>query len=196
MTTPTPASDLNADTPVVFCDGSLVFNDLKNEDYIAHQTGLFILAPSGTGKTYFVNGQFVNNWIDGDYLWSICGADYTDETWNGNMEEVMEINARCDTITLQAKKAGLWVVGSSNLFLQPDAIVLPNWRTHQRYITARENIRYGDGATTVDLEAVKQHRSWIRRWRKYGVPCFESITEATKYCETLSITKNNIRSSL
>jgi len=183
-------------TPIIFQDGSMVFDNLINEGYRTHDTGLFILAPSGSGKTYFVNHQITNDWIDGDYLWSISGADFTDETWNGNMEEVMEINARCDIITLQAKKAGLWVIGSSNLFLQPDAIVLPNWQTHQGYIMTRENIRYGDGATTADLPAVKQHRRWIRRWRKHDVPCFKSIAEAIAYCETISKTKNIIRDTL
>lgn len=187
---------MDTSMPVIFQDGSMVFNDFIHKGYHTHHTGLFILAPSGTGKTYFVRSQNAKEWIDGDELWPLCGADPTDETWNGDMEEVMEINARCDVITLQAKKAGLWVVGSSSLFLQPDAIVLPDWDTHKRYITTRESLRYGDGATMADLDGVKRHRQWIRRWKKHGVPCFKSITEATVYCSKIPRTQNHIRSSV
>lgn len=39
------------DTPVIFSDGTEVYERLGRE-YIRHKRGLFILAPSGTGKTY------------------------------------------------------------------------------------------------------------------------------------------------
>lgn len=60
-------------TPVVFTDGSSVFNELQ-EQYITHKKGFFIYDPSGVGKSYFVRHQKENHWIDGDYLWEVCHA--------------------------------------------------------------------------------------------------------------------------
>ncbi len=116
----------SGETPVVFADGSAVYSKLA-KTYRTHSKGLFILAPSGSGKSYFVNHQAVKNWIDGDLLWVVTGADYSNDTWDESLEQIMEINARSDIITEQAKKQGFWVIGSSNLFLQPDAIVIPDW---------------------------------------------------------------------
>lgn len=182
----TGSNNITAETPVIFTDGSQTFARLKTRQLAQHEVGLFILAPSGAGKTHFVINQKDKNWIDGDELWPLCGADYTDDAWHDNFEEVMEINARCDIVTLQAKKQGLWVIGSSNLFLQPDAIVLPDWETHKAFIQKREQLRVGDGATSDDLEGVIAHREWIRGWMSYGVPCFESAQDAATYCTGLS----------
>lgn len=177
---------------VTFQNGDDLLQNLISNGLRKHATGLFILAPSGTGKSYFVDRQEEKNWIDGDELWPLTGADYTHSEWNNDFEEVMEINARSDVITLQAKNKGLWIIGSSNLFLKPDAVVLPPWKTHRRYVRSRESVLYGDGATTDDFEGLKLHRKWIRKWKKYGVPCFLSVSEAVEYCEMLPQTNNEL----
>jgi len=170
-------------TPVVFADGSAVYGKLS-KTYRTHSKGLFILAPSGSGKSYFVNRQVVKNWIDGDLLWVVTGADYSNDTWDESLEQIMEINARSDIITEQAKKQGFWVIGSSNLFLQPDAIVIPDWDTHLRYVTSRETHGYDGGATTADLDGLKAHIEWINKTWKDKVPFFDSVENAIEYLET------------
>lgn len=182
-----------AEDTVVFCSGEDVFNTIINEGYIQHKTGLFILAPSGAGKTYFVTRQQKMDWIDGDDLWPVSGADDTDPSWNYDMNEVMELNLRCDIITLQAKKVGLWIIGSSNICLKPDAIVLPKWGLHRAYVSERQKKNYGDGATTEDINGLKEHRRWIRKWIKYGVKCFNTIEEAVDYCKDIKITSYEIK---
>lgn len=183
-------------TPVIYKDGRKLFSEFKKIGYTTHTTGLFILAPSGAGKTHFVTNQRIRNWIDGDDLWPASGADYTDESWNNNMTEVMEVNARCDIVTLQAKKAGFWIIGSSNLFLRPDAIVLPDWAKHKAYITKREAGLAANGALSSDFSGVKEHRALIRKWLKYDVPIFSSVKEASLYCAQLKETNNQIINNL
>lgn len=174
-----------ASTPVVFTDGSAVYAKLA-QTYSQHNHGRFILAPSGSGKTHFVNGQTVKDWIDGDLLWVVTGADYSGDEWNQDLSEVMEINARCDAITQQAKKQGFWVIGSSNLYLQPDAVVIPDWETQQHYISLREKNDYDGGATASDIDGLKAHINWITSTWKGVVPFFESIEQAVDYLEAKS----------
>ena len=168
---------------VIFTDGTAVYDDLA-EVYIRHKTGRFILAPSGSGKTFYVTRQQQNHWIDGDVLWDVTGADYSDPTWGNDTDDVMEINARSDVITIQAKKQGFWVIGSSNLFLKPDAIVIPEWEKHQSYISSRENNNYDGGATSKNLEDLKLHIKWIHDTWAGKVSFFDTIEDAVTYIES------------
>lgn len=170
----------SSSVPVIFTDGTAVYNQLA-KTYVRHSSGLFVLAPSGTGKTYFVEHQAKRHWIDGDLLWTITGADYTHDEWDDSLDDIFEVNGRCDTITHQAKKLGFWIVGSSNLFLQPDAIVIPEWDTHLHYIQKRESNSYDGGATTEDLEGLRMHIDWIVKTWEGKVPFFTSIEAAVNY---------------
>lgn len=165
---------------LIFTNGKKVYTQLAKE-YIRHSSGLFILAPSGSGKTYFVEHQTRKDWIDGDLLWSITGADNSSDDWNDNIDDVMEINARSDVITQQAKKQGFWVIGSSNLYLKPDAIVIPDKSTHIKYITKREKSNYDGGAKINDLEGVNEHITWMKNTWDGKVPFFSTIDDAVSY---------------
>ena len=149
---------MNSSTPIIFSDGTTFFNNLSVR-YVRHKTGYFILAPSGAGKTYYVDKQLKKHWIDGDTLWPSANADLSHDGWDVPFEIVMEINNKSDIITHQAKKLGFWIIGSSNNWLKPDAIVLPKWNIHKSYIAKRENTTYDGGATTSDLNGVKSHRA-------------------------------------
>jgi hypothetical protein len=154
-----------------------IFTDLSNE-YITHSKGLFILAPSGVGKSYYVNHQTEKHWIDGDYLWTISGADYLGDEWDDDFGKVQDVNKRSDIVTKIAKDKGFWIIGSSNYDLRPDAIVLPDWNTHKQRITKRELDNYDGGAKSADLDGVLQHRKWIAKWEQMGVPKFASIEKS------------------
>lgn len=171
---------MDQNTPVIFSDGTQFFKQLA-KTYKRHQTGYFILAPSGSGKTYFVEHQTEKNWMDGDMLWPAAKADLTDDGWDVPFEIVMEVNSRSDVITEQAKKQGFWVIGASNRWLKPDAIVLPDWRTHKNYVIHREQGQYDGGAKEENFEGLKSHRRWIAKWKKQGVPCFRSVQEAALF---------------
>ena len=171
---------VNKNTPIVFSDGTEFYAQLAKK-YIKHSSGFFILAPSASGKTYFINNQKDNDWIDGDYLWPATNADLSSDEWNINLEDVYENNRRSDVITYQAKKLGFWVIGSSNESLKPDAIVILPWETQVEYIKKKESMTYDGGATMADVESIRKHRQIVSLWEDKGVPCFESIGEAVDF---------------
>lgn len=148
---------LDENTPVVFCDGTAIYQELAKQ-YNTHKTGLYILAPSGAGKTYFVNEQKAKNWIDGDVLWMSAKAHPEGEWWTKPLAEINEIERRSDVITTEAKKLGFWIIGSDCYSIIPDAVVVPDWETHKKYIQAREQGIYDGGATTKDFSQVLRSR--------------------------------------
>ncbi len=171
---------MNQDTPVIFSDGTSFYKELSNE-FNTHPEGLFILAPSASGKTHFVESQTEKNWIDGDYLWSKANADLSSDDWNYSAEAVREINRRSDVITYQAKKLGFWIIGSSNDSLKPDAVVLLPLDKHIEYVKKRQGVPKSNGATEEDLDALLEHRAIIGLWKNEGVPSFESVQSAADY---------------
>lgn len=170
------------ETPLVFSDGTSTYDGLKKE-YITHDKGYFIYGPSGVGKTYFINNQKVKNWIDGDILWEATKAFPNGDWWNWSGEEIDTIERRADVITEQAKKLGFWIIGASCVNIIPDAIVIPDFETHLKYIKNRETNNYDGGITSDDLDKIKQNREYFSRFAKDGVPIFKSVDEAAYYIE-------------
>ena len=169
----------------VFCEGEAVLKKFQKK-YITHSRGLFIFAPSGSGKTYFVNHQKKKDWIDGDEIWTATKAQPNSSWWTEGIEAMNDVDKRCDIITDQARKAGLWIMGASNNWLVPDAIVLPDWETNKKYIREREKNNYDGGAKSDDFKQVLAHRKFMREHaRKNGVLIFKTIEEAVS-----KLTKN------
>lgn len=167
-------------TPVVFADGTKYWNDLSKK-FIQHKRGFFILGPSGSGKTHFVKSQKEKHWIDGDKLWESSKAHPQGEWWLESGEVIQKIDQRADVMTVQAMMLGFWVIGASNQFLKPDAIIIPHWATHKKYIRHREQHGYDGGAKSDAFDQVLWHRNWILQWAKKGVPKFKSAFDAEKY---------------
>ena len=180
---------LSPNAPLVFADGASVYKKLS-EEYVLHKKGYFILAPSGAGKTYFVNNQKEKHWMDGDILWQSAFAHPDGQWWLKPLEVIVEIDQRSDIITQQAKKLGFWVVGASNNWLRPDAIVIPDWETHKSYVSSREDNNYDGGATSDRLEQVQNHIKWILKWEEKGVPRFKSMKDAAAFIDK-DYKKNN-----
>lgn len=171
---------LDPKVPIAFSDGTKIYDKFKKH-YITHKFGFFIMAPSGVGKTHYIKRQKEKHWIDGDKLWEATRAHPAGPWWLGPEEEMDVLDQRSDVITVQAKKLGFWIMGASNYWLKPDAIVIPNWRTHKKYIKHREDNDYDGGATSDRLNQVLGHRKWILQWEKKGVPKFDSVDAATEY---------------
>lgn len=171
---------LQPDTPLVFADGTQIYKELGGK-YIQHKFGLFILAPSGAGKTHFIKNQKEPHWIDGDDLWNSARAHPDGPWWTQGKDVIDEIDQRSDVITVEAKKLGFWIMGASNNWLKPDAIVIPHWRSHKKFIKHREETHYDGGATSDGLDQVLSHRKQILQWSKKGVPVFKSVPEAVDY---------------
>ena len=176
--------NLDFDTPLIFADGTAFWKQVTDQ-HIAHERGFFILGPSGAGKTHFVKDQKEPHWIDGDAIWTGTRAAPTGEWWLRPGKDIIEIDSRSDVMTAQAKMLGLWVVGASNYWLKPDAIVIPHWSTHQKYIRHREQHNYDGGAKSDAFAQVLWHRRWIMKYAKQGVPQFRSVSEAADYLKSL-----------
>jgi hypothetical protein len=163
---------------LIFADGQ-AFYDAMAKKYRQHDKGLFVLAPSGAGKTRYCNNQQEPHWIDGDDLWMGAGAHPDGAWWEESLDVVYRIVQRCDLITEEAKSHGFWIMGASNYLLKPDAVVIPDWKTHQRYIAHREKLGYDGGARSDTLDRVRRHIEAIEKWHHdHGVPLFNSIDHA------------------
>ena len=68
--------------PIIYTSGKSLFKRYM-DNYVIHTKGYFILAPSGSGKTYYVNHQRFKDWIDGDVLWDEAGAFPAWGWWKG-----------------------------------------------------------------------------------------------------------------
>lgn len=183
---------LSSKIPLIFTDGTYLYNKLAKE-CITHKMGFFVLAPSGAGKTHFINHQKEKHWIDGDKLWEAANAHPKEKWWLSN-KLINETDPKSDVITVQAKKRGFWIMGASNSWLKPDAIVIPRWTTHKKYIRIRETTNYDGGAKSDKLQGVLNHRKFIMQWVKKGVPKFSSIEKAVNYL--VSIYKESISSKI
>ena len=168
---------LKSNTPLVFADGTHIYKQIA-EHHITHKSGFFILAPSGAGKTHYIQNQKEPHWIDGDEIWMRTNAHPDGPWWLEDISVIDEIDQRSDCITVEAKRLGFWIMGSSNFWLKPDAVVIPDWETHKKYIALREETNYDGGATSKDLERLKKSREWMSRWAKDGVTIYPSIEEA------------------
>ena len=173
---------MNDFKPLIYSDGSDFFAKLENR-FIRHKTGLFILTPSGAGKTYFCKQQVEKNWIDGDDLYFETGAqppvEY--EWWNKGPHVINRVEQRCDVITAEAVDRGFWIMGSINYWLKPDAIVIPTVDTLMSQIKQRQEEGYDGGLKDEHFEQLIVHIGIIRDWFiKYGVPEYKSIGEAVE----------------
>ncbi len=89
------------------------------------------------------------------------------------------VDQRSDVITMEAKHVGFWIVGASNYWLKPDAIVIPDWEIHKKYIATRHKNNYDGGATPDDHDQVLSHIKFIKTWHTdHDVPQFASVHEA------------------
>lgn len=177
---------LSEDTPLIFTDGTDFYKKLA-KDYVKHKKGYFILGPSGVGKSHFYRNQKQNvrHWIDADRVWRWSKAMPKGAWWE-KLELIQDVEQKCDIITQEAKKQGFWLIGSANHWLKPDAIVIPHWNTHVKFIRLRElNFDGGARANPKELAQVKYHRNWILHWVKQGVPKFKSVQEAANYLASL-----------
>ena len=169
---------------VIFTDGDKFFKKLEDR-YIRHQKGLFIMSPSGTGKTYYCNNQEELNWIDGDELWieSRAQPDPSTEWWDKGLHVINRVEQRCDIVTAQAVDKGFWILGSVNFWLKPDALVIPDWEVLMGRIKQRQDSgEYDGGMKEEHKDQVKSHiEHGLMPWHtKHGVPIYKSIEEAVK----------------
>ena len=168
--------------PVIFKTADRFYKDLEQR-YKRHAKGLFIVAPSASGKTYFCDRQSQPDWIDGDVLWGTAGADpFPFQWWNDGLQTIHRVGQRCDIITADAVDRGFWIIGSTNYWLKPHAIVIPSKQVLMRNLEARGQAdhTYDGGLEKHQYQQLAKGMEEIRqRWGK-EVPEFDSIDKAAK----------------
>lgn len=164
--------------PVVYTNGAAFFEDLQSK-YVKHAKGLFIMTPSGAGKTHFCNRQQEQHWIDGDSVLTDAGAQPQSDWWNQGVPVIERVEQRCDVITQQCVDKGFWIMTSINSWLKPDAIVIPDWDVLTAQIASRQQNNYDGGLTSGQHDQLKKGIEIIKKWNtEHGVPLYKSIDEA------------------
>lgn len=160
----------------MFSDGKNIYKQV-NEKYKRHKTGYVILGPPGIGKSYYVNKiqdqKNKRNWIDSDYLFSKLNVK-----WHQNEKNIIDRRLnylRCDYMLEQSKALGYRVIGSLFWKFIPDAIVIPDLKTHKKYLARRKDLK---------LETVINIRNILRKIADSNdVPIFKSCEEAADFLD-------------
>ena len=135
-----------------------------------------MLAPPGSGKTYFVDNQpeHARHWIDQDDLFSALGFVWSDaETDPQAFQAQYE---RADTLSSNVKAHGFRILGSLFWdFPGTDAIVLIPEQQHRAYVASR---------TDLSWDRVEKIRSVLREQAaRNGISIFDSLEEAIAFIE-------------
>jgi hypothetical protein len=120
-------------------------------------------APSGSGKTHFVQDQAGKTWVDGDDLWLLTAALPGGSWWLEPLDRRVELEARADIVTQEARRFDFWIVGVSNTWLRPDAVVIPKLRTQLSYLSHRDKQAYDGGFAGDQKEQILAQRKWFAR---------------------------------
>ena len=140
--------------------------------------------PRPRAKTHFCKHQAQPDWVDGDSIWGESGADpFPFQWWKDGLHTIQRVSQRCDVITADAVDRGFWIIGSTNYWLQPNAIVVPPRDILIRNIEKRGQAdhQYDGGLEKDQFHQLERGIAWLRsKWLPLGVPEFESIERATQ----------------
>ena len=156
-----------------FTDGKDVVDEF-NSLYKKHKKGCVLLAPPGSGKSYFVNKQTDKDWIDSDI---IMGKKSLNVQWNnksGSIDEKLGY-MRADYMLEQCKMYGYKIMGSLFWEYKADAMVILPIKQHRLYIEKRKDLN--NNSLNKMRQLFKNHA------KKNNIPIFNSIEKAIKYLE-------------
>ena len=160
----------------MFTNGKKVYDDYINKyKYKKHKKGYVILGPPGIGKTFYVENQKTKNWIDQDDLFNDLGVQWHHNKKNENDFKLNYL--RCDYMNEQTKLLGFRIIGALFWDYLPDAIVIPDLKTHKKYLLKRKDLDYD---TVINIR-----KELFKKARKNNIPLFKNIINATDYLENL-----------
>ena len=160
----------------MFNDGAAVYSKYDKK-YIKHDKGYVILGPPGIGKTTFIKNQkgSKKDWIDQDDLFRDLGVKHH---FNNKNKDDFRLNySRADYMSEQTKLLGYRIIGALFWDYKADAIVIIPEKLHKQYLSKRKDL---------NLKTVMEITKYLREHaKKYNIPIFDNILDATKYLENL-----------
>lgn len=173
-------------------------NYLKNLKPVYHNIGRSIIMPSGSGKSYWMEKlqhTNYNNWkaipkhsfIDSDPLMIAVGAmpplsgeDFSGGlTWDNDMEAICK---RCDTIMIECKKRGLWIMGAS--WWEPplvDAFVILPAAKNREYLKGKQEIGEGFDKDYYENDVLPYIEKLKEFANDFHIQIFNSIESCASY---------------
>ena len=172
---------------------------LSNLSPVYHKMGRSIIMPSGSGKSYWMkNLQHISykNWkaipkhsfIDSDPLMIAVGAmpplegeDFSGGlTWDNDMETIAK---RCDTVMIECKKRGLWIMGAT--WWEPklvDAFVVLPAELNKKYLKGKSDVGEGFDKDYYKNDVLPYIEGTIKPLaEEYNILIFDSIESCALY---------------
>ena len=133
-----------------------------------HDEGAVLLAPPGSGKSWFVEHEGRGLWADVDEFLGAYLKFHT-EAWNTEKHaEAAEKNhyLECDKYLQALRDEGVWIVGSLFWEYVPDAIVVLNEAEHRKWVAKRDDL---------DWASARKVRGFLQKHgREHGVPVYRT----------------------
>ena len=91
---------------------------------------------------------------------------------------------RADYMLEQSKQYGYRIIGALFWEYNADAIVIPDFHVHKRYMKLRPDL---------DLEKIKEIRNiYFDHSVKYGIPVFDTIEEAVTHIDKIELLSSTV----
>lgn len=164
----------NLKRKIMLSNGNKVYTKLDKE-YTKHKNGYVIIAPPGSGKSYFVRNQKKGKkkeFIDGDILLKQLGADWK-KTKFPNPDFVLAYKG-IDLMLEQSRQYGYKILTSTFFEFNGDALVLPKIKDHKDYVAKRKDLNWKD------VFHLRKKFEWFAK-KYFEMPIFETFDEAIEY---------------
>ena len=158
----------------MFSNGNKIYKKF-DKDYTKHKKGYVIIAPPGSGKSYFVRNQSKDkkkDFIDGDILLSQLGVNWKIAKFP-DPDFVLSYK-RADLMLEQSRQYGYKILTSTFFEFNGDALVLPKIKDHKKLVEKRKDL------TWKFVLQMRKRFEWFAK-NYYKTPVFETFDEAIEY---------------
>lgn len=147
-----------------------VKNWAKKNNKTIHDKGFVIIAPPGSGKSFWVR-KHQKDWVDADEIFKDLGIHTKEWHSTKHTEKEEEKHYRvCDQYLSIMKRAGLKIIGSLFWEYKADAIVLIDKNTHKSYVNKRNDLEW---------KSVEEIATFLKKFsKKKAIPVYTTIDDA------------------
>ena len=135
-----------------------------------HSAGVIVHSPPGSGKSWVVQHDGGEDWVDVDEFVGKYLKFHT-EAWHSAQKSEAEIKKHyleCDKYLQAMRKEGLWVVGSLFENYIPDAILLLDIKQHRKWVEKREDLDWDTANDVRNLLEDMSRKNGVKIYRDWG----------------------------